>query len=1306
VIVGILFLINIVFFVAVRLGKVDLIVKEKVENYLADKLNASIDIRDFTFNDKQLNINGFQITGKDNEYLINVKQIYIEYNLSLLIFSNFTNYKAIKDIKIFEPSLEIDYRSSSEEGISSIEIPDIARYFKHLSLYNGKIDLSYRSTTVEFEAIIDTLNLKIQNSSRTELDYHISNSDSSSSTGSIILRNGKILKTDLTIVQFLPEKIKINGIDDLSCKVDLNISQNDEQFTTSGVLNNLQLSRYDREIIAERVPFTATDKDLEVKWDNASLDENRFSGIFRISNYLQQNKVLSGQFDILQAETSRYFKDLIGYVDLHADLSGTISDPIADIDVQSSSLKIYRQELANIIIKGYYKNDSIAINLDQLYLNKNKIVGEGHYKFNKDLNLKITANNFKWNYRELDFEGDLRSEINYKKDINVDFRIRDVGIKYKELLLSDLAVRGMLKNSLLDLTLSSSKEDLKLICSGDLQKRELKAALDLSRFDLSKQLNNNSLPQISGSLDFKANEEEIITNAAIRIFDRNYAVLDGRFIFNSNVNLVERRSNFSIRSSSATCNFEPFSLNIIAEGDLDSLNFNKFDINKEITVSGWAKFDPTLEIDANISFNSINLRDYLKYFSNYSLYNSVSGEASLDLNYKSYADQQISGSFWINDLKYDDIIGLDITNNISGSLHDLNTKSSIFFNRVDKIVDLDTEITLIPEFSLNSSGRIDELDLNKLYSNNDVTGILKANLFYCYNCNERTLDMDVEVNDLAVNWFEADSLKLDLIQQNNLLEIKRFEAGKKKRYSVNAKGKIGYNILNSNIYPDSNTVRMQFNGDLLRMLSGQTSIINGGRSECAMNLNIGVDENGLSIQNGKIDLKKASVRFKEQLETVEKIKINIEIIDNQLFINRFTGKMGDGKFFLENLIEDTENEFLLGNVRIGKLLVHTNEDGVLVHIPGYMPGNSVAKAVVKGRITDELIIYGPFDDIVIYGDVYIYNGSGIYPSNTENLVKFVSKITEEKSSPKYDIPIQLDLALHFEENIRYVTYPLNLLTEQGSYLNLKFDNEEFSVTDAYFSSENGFIDIFGTQMLADYVQVKISPYQNIVQVNGTFYKKASDGTLITLVVTSIQDPVGNKVFALDFDLQSDNANDSRTDILALLRYNRRQDEISPDQRKTLLQDEVIQLAGLGIESAVLDPFISPVETWIRKILNLDFFHLQTDLIQNIFHRYSSDQTDYVVDEEGERLSQKTGELFLNNLSIGMGKYLSRKIFLDYELEFQKPQDLSVESDMGIYHNFSIRYDLPFRLKLAFKYHIRPFNEMNDHELSLEKSIRF
>ncbi|HHE38180.1 MAG TPA: hypothetical protein ENL20_06375, partial [Candidatus Cloacimonetes bacterium] len=99
IIVAIIFVINIAFYVAIRMTKVDEIVRKKFSSYLAEELKADVSIDHLSFNDKQLNISDLTIIDSARTYQLSIKQVYVEYNLLKLLFSKFKNLQAIKSIK-------------------------------------------------------------------------------------------------------------------------------------------------------------------------------------------------------------------------------------------------------------------------------------------------------------------------------------------------------------------------------------------------------------------------------------------------------------------------------------------------------------------------------------------------------------------------------------------------------------------------------------------------------------------------------------------------------------------------------------------------------------------------------------------------------------------------------------------------------------------------------------------------------------------------------------------------------------------------------------------------------------------------------------------------------------------------------------------------------------------------------------------------------------------------------------------------------------------------------------------------------
>ena len=601
---------------------------------------------------------------------------------------------------------------------------------------------------------------------------------------------------------------------------------------------------------------------------------------------------------------------------------------------------------------------------------------------------------------------------------------------------------------------------------------------------------------------------------------------------------------------------------------------------------------------------------------------------------------------------------------------------------------------------------IDSLQLTDILPKENLSGVVKGGIEFSRSLNKNELQLDLEVTDLKMNRFKADLLKFDILQKDCLLYVNDIRCFRKDEFNLRSNGAIGYNVLNSKTFSDTNNILVKFNGDLLQMLSDQTKVISDVGSIAEFEFEVGTKENRIFIKKGDFSLTEGYLKIKNQPEDMDKITFNFGIIDNIFNIDKFKFRMGEGRCYISNVINNNNDDFILGTLNLGKILIKTNDGGILFNMPGYIPENNVAKVVISGRDSEYFEVTGPFEDIKLIGDLNVSNGGAIYPPNTENLLKLFNTVRVKKESEGTTLPLSFDLMINIGENVKYVTYPVDIKVNPGGYLNIVYQNEKFAIPDALFIAEEGSVDIFGTKMKLDYMQIQLSRFTDGANISGTFYKKTADGSLITLNIyneVARDDDVGT----LKFSLNSDNPNDRITDILSKLRYNRSMEDISPDQKKTLLQDEVIQIAGMGLESAVMDPLLSPVENWIRKSLRLDYFHLQTDLVQNLFASYSSeDKSQYEVYDETNEIAKFSSELFLNNLSISMGRYLSRDLFLDYETRVERSQDIALASEMGVFHEFSLRYQLPFKFRILYKYKILPFTEENPHEIMLERSFRF
>ena len=350
----------------------------------------------------------------------------------------------------------------------------------------------------------------------------------------------------------------------------------------------------------------------------------------------------------------------------------------------------------------------------------------------------------------------------------------------------------------------------------------------------------------------------------------------------------------------------------------------------------------------------------------------------------------------------------------------------------------------------------------------------------------------------------------------------------------------------------------------------------------------------------------------------------------------------------------------------------------------------------------------------ISAEVILSNASALFPPNTDNLLKLANSVREatfkRSDSETAPLPFTLDVLITLGENVSYVTYPAKLSIEPGGFLHLMYDGLAFSVPEAFFSSERGTIDIFGTVFQVDKVDINMVESQDLLSVDGVFYKRAPDGTLVSLKAITLPDPTKSFMDRLQFSLTSDNPEDRTiSQILARLRYSGSTDPNQQEQNGAL-QDEALSLISGNLDASLFTPILSPVETYVRRKLKLDNFSINAGFLQNLYTQYSNDPSQLANYTDMKQLSsdiaQFSSSILLDNLSISVSKYLGRRMFLDYQLELQEATDLQKRTRIMVSHETALRLMLPRQFRLGYTFQYTPQDKKSSHELMLQRSFRF
>jgi hypothetical protein len=1312
VIVTIVFIFNIGIWSLTKFAKIDKLVQKKACKFLEKKLNADVEIGFFTFNDKQAGISDFSITENNKLYNIHIKQVYIEYNLPKLIYSRFKNLKAIKKITIIEPVLELNIHASNSKKTKKIKLPKFEKFFHELVITKGKLDLSYLSTKIEFSNSWDNFDLSLVNSKKSELELTAFDSNSKL-TVSALLQNGEILKHKIIIKELHPNLLKITALDSIDAKINLNASYNKtDGLQYHGSFEDAFIKK--SMIVASSPHIRWHGNKLKTIIDSEILFHNN-QGIIQgeIDNIFKPYRTIKADVNFVDANPKALLKQLDGKILLHLKMSGAVFSPTIDYSVSAENLLAYDNKFSNLDLTGNIYFDKISFDLNKAYWQNNLITGNGIYNYKSGLTANLQSNDFTYNYDDFSLSGNVQNTLKYHKAFTSDMKIDNLKLSHSKFTLNDLSFTANMENSIIKAKLEKSSKDLDLDFNYDVKSDTLLAKLKLRKFDLNRYFDRIDLPSITGNLELSKFAENLIIDSHVRIYDKSFGKLDGIIATAAKINLKTKDIDFNFITNKTNFNYEPFSIEINAIGKLDSLRTSKFIVNDEIFLDAWFNTNDRLNYGIKVSANDLKLNNYTRYFMNSYSANQLKGFVDFSLEYNTEATNLIKGGISIDDFIFGESSPINTKLEIIGDFENLILSGIDLSHNEKDFFKLNGNISILPRLRANLGGHLENFDFSDIMQNSILKGKLNAELSYNLDTDRSILKFDIAGKDLTLSKQKIDKLQISATQHDSLLVIEKFDINTANKLELSGTGKLDYNILSNTTYADSNSFHLIFNGDLFKIISNEFDIITSGKSNSKFSLDVGISDNGFTIKKGNIAINNASLALANQLEIVDKVKIDMNFLDSKLDINDFKFRLGENKLVIHNEIKD-ENNFILGALNLGIIKVKTTKSGILVHIPKFMPSNSIANIKLSGRDSDNLIISGPFDDMKIIGDIMLSNGEAIFPPNTENLLKLINSVRKDNNDEKkktiveketQDLPFSMDLTIKFGENVRYVTYPANLKISPNSFLHIKYQNGKLIIPEAVFTCVDGYADIFGTQMKTDFLEIKINEYQQGIQIIGNFYKEAADGTMITFEIFDANQDLNET--NLQFQLLSDNSNDGVLDILSLLRYGRRVDDIAEAQKKTLLQDEVVSLIGVGLESALLDPLISPFENWIRSTLGLDFFYLSTDLVKNVVSNFTNDEEQqFMVNQETNKdVSSLNYDDFLNNFSINAGKYLTRKLFFDYEATIEKSYDIEYNSRLGVYQFFSLRYDLPRNFRVIYQYQIRPY-EKDTHQITLQKSFKF
>lgn len=1318
-----------------------------VAGVIGKAAKAEVSIGDLHFSDKQILVQDFSFASNDSLLNLEVSSLRVRYNLYKLILSGFKPENVVSSIEIIEPRASIKFYQTPEQSkpkkarSQEFRIPDLTAYFKRMTIVKGSVEADIalelkimNDGFLRIEEGLSNIELRVVNTTNTNIKLSAMTSLGGSINLEGTLDEGRIDLAKIEIENFKP--LYLDHADIKNFRTEINLSglyrepadSSDALFEGKALIWNT--SAFAMNQFQVQIPLI----NLYTDGKNAGLSLSRSRvGKSSVSAEIAVQDIL-GKFSFngssakVSIDGSDILPEISGIVEAELNASGTIDDP--QLKVMASSLQLAYQHWVfdDIELNASYQDDVAIVNMPSGRWQNQSLSLEGFFNTQTlSFDARIDTEPILTVDQELITKGHLEvSGILMKPYPLITISMQNIDLIYRDLDLRGISGSGTLmpvQESLLASMDLQSPEGFTINAVGDVLSRHVSLDAVFDSFRAAEVYHEPNLalisPEISGKLS------AIMTGNTVWYSADLFAELMGEYDYQANLDLLG-----SVDLTTPSVSASLMTKNALYNGLSADLSVNVDYADRKIRVSSF-KFEDMLNLTAEVDFDdiwnssfdlalkNIDSAKIARYYPDVAHLIPEFKVLNLFAGYNKLQNQQLDA--WINLQEVDllSVVPINLNLLLTGNPQDLAISGTIK-NRNHTLLEFSGQSALLPKMNLALDVAMQDLKMQDVLTSAPGKASLSGTAaFSIMDILSEQPDMqvsaDLTAKEMLFGEFAIDIAKLKAAQQSKVLVIDSLYVFANDLFTASAKGSLDYNVMQNQFFEGTRTLDVFVDGEFFPWLKNLTDYVQESRGLSNVQLTLGTAEEQFTVQSGAINLERGFIHLKDQVEPIRDIDIAGVFDNNRFMIQRGSFNMGNGRFFISNLFDaEPSDHFTMGFLDLGYFRILIEEPGIQATIPVVAPPRTLTNIAVRGIDSRYATIRGPFDDMKIEALVTASNLDILFPPGADNLLNLIMSVRNTGKRPDTDpvpLPFRLDLQLLIGENVRYVTYPTNLYLAPGGFLHLVYDGNKFIVEEANIVSDRGSIDFFGTIFQVDNIAISMIDQQNILSVNGTFFKRTPDGSTITLAVTSSREYDKSFFDRLQINLTSDNPQDQNiSQVLSRLRYNQSMDDLPSDQKQNLLQDEALGLIGGNLNSTVLTPFFYPVENWIRRTLKLDGFSINAGFIQNIFSEYSSNPSQLADMADLSNLSsditQFSSSILLNNLSISMSKYLGYRLFVDYKLELQEATDLQQKTSLLVSHDTSLRLVLPRQIRLGYTLDYSPKDTGLTHEVRIQKSWRF
>jgi|GEM_PF-1198669 len=1333
IVIIVLIFINIIFWSISYFFDINAYIEKIVTEKVGRNLNANITFSQLNITSKILQISDLVITEKDGAYSFRAKQLYFQFSFWKLVFNNFNPVKALKEIRCFSPELvyRIGHKDVQTMGAMDLNaIEKALRRFDYISIINGTLHFIGEGS-FQVDQTIEKLSITLENMDNKQWiisgkAYQKGKSGSINIDG--IYERNKNTYT-INIKDYIIEAIRWSEGSIESAKINAEVKGTLQKIEKG----NLKIEDVRANVFAEAFSVPALNisilKDTllitqpaEIKWRGTTL-----LCYGDIKDYLKQDPEIDMIIKDDTFNINQLTNEIDGVISIKILIKNTLFSPQVEIEIQSDSIAYQNKSVASLEAKMNFKDKELKVNKVSCIYETNYISGTGSIEINDNnlplsiLNLLISSQDFKLEENERMVAGDAEVKISgtWNKP-KFHFDLNDLTYEDKYFIIKTLDMNALLSDD--DLSWSVQNPSQSLVFRGNISSisNNPSIAADLYTNNLSinsiLKIQTNYLafidPNTQAHIKFSLNNNTLTSEGFISFPDYMNTALNGQINLKSKFDMD---NNFSIGSFEVVA--DSFRINNVVLPLYINVDLEKNSKNLNMMIGDMVecKIDQFTQDSTNFFY-----KGFCKIDSVYI--------AKINALYPIFGEQVGVSGILDGGITFD----TSQKETMEGNVSLLQFSLSRQIHPVDVYFDIvsDTDKVIINNFHIHNSQHLlkgngfyhiaegivefvatgEDIKIDDFLVDLPIEGSAQYNIVLNGRLTDPNILFDATVKNGKLYSTQFDELTAQFFQDDDMFYVNNLGVNSES-FSLHGSGSYSYNFLKEEFHNKPDELSLAFKGDLLKELGAYIPELHQASSVSELNIAISTEETTTVIDTASLSIHKGQFSLKGQPQRIKDFSLDALISNNILTSLDGSFKMGDGELFMDNMVNFNDSDIYLGSINIGTLRLLTDEDGITIHIPEYQPEGALVDTRLAGFESKYFLIYNRDGAWILDGRIFLSNGNAVYEEPDDKDLDELSDLGLPPIHAKFDIV--------FEKNIWYVASPLNLKIDNGNFMSFRTDPQTDELQ-LYFDlhSRQGDMRMFGEIFSAEDVSVRKTRTDPKVIIDGEFVKRTPDGSRIYLYVQSTEDKldaddIGMEAYGdVKVTFDSDNPKDvTMLSILSKIQYGKEIDDLSEEERFNLGREQVINLAGDELSDLILNPLISPVEGAVRQFLGLDFVRVRPGIMRNIIETSGIVETDeYIFDREFESDLELIGELsrdiLLENLTIDLGKYITPDWYLNYEALIKKEMTALNEVSIGIQHEFSLTWDLPYNFRFKYKYRFNPALREDNQGISLETVFHF